>query len=295
MSPIHSGGAIHYGNHSSPPSTPTPTQGSTYYNTNGKKKYLHNGTDWFAFTTATPYSGANITHWWKSEGIQGNDVWDDAKGGHTINRTGADTLTYTVNDSNFNNHKTLSNNADSSAGLMTDTNGNNTFWNANNEAFSVLIACRKTAHNGSGWGDTVFAQGINNGPTGTWCMGIYGDHSWGGQYGESLGQPGSSGLTGSLPYKGILCVRQASNGTGDMLFWQSGQSSWTSRGTSSGWPSSLPSGGYDCLNFFNVESPSHNQHRFSGTIAEIAYYKGTQIDNTERDACKDYMTDKFGI
>ena len=40
---------------------------------------------------------------------------------------------------------------------------------------------------------------------------------------------------------------------------------------------------------------SHNQHRFTGTIAEIAYYKGTQIDNTERDACKDYMVEKFGI
>ena len=142
MSPIHSGGAIHYGNHSSPPSTPTPTQGSTYYNTGGKKKYLHNGTDWFAFTTATPYSGANITHWWKSEGIQGNDVWSDEKGGYDLNRQGADTLTYTVNDSNFNNHKTLTNGADSTACMITATGGNNTFWIAINDAFSVLIACR---------------------------------------------------------------------------------------------------------------------------------------------------------
>ena len=295
MSPIHSGGAIHYGNHASAPTSPAPTEGSTYYNTGSDKKFLHNGSDWYAFTTEAPFAGSNITHWWKSEGIQGNDVWDDAKGGHTINRIGSDTLTYSTGDANFNGLKTLSNNADSTAALMTDTNGNNTFWNANNEAFSILIACRKTAHVGGGWGDTIFAQGINPGPTGSWCMGIYGDHSWGGQYGESLGQNGNSGLSGSLPYKGIFCVRQASNGTGNSYFWQSGTSSWSTRGTSTAWPSGLPSGGYDCLNFFNVESPSHNQHRFVGTIAEIAYYKGTSIDNTERDACKNYMVDKFGI
>ena len=295
MSPIHSGGAIHYGNHAAAPNTPTPTEGSTYYNTAGKKKYLHNGTDWYSFTTETPFAGTNITHWWKSEGIQSNDLWNAAKGGKNLQRSGVDTLTYTTSDSNFNGNQSISNNADSTANMQTDTDGNNTFWSANSEAFSILIACRKTQHNGSGWGDTVFAQGVSSGPNGDWCMGLYGDHSWGGQYGESLGQPGSSGLSGSLPYKGILCVRQASNGTGDMLFWQSGQSSWISRGTSSGWPSSLPSNGYSRLRFFNAENPSHNQHRFTGTIAEIAYYKGTQIDNNERDAVKDYMTNKFGI
>ncbi len=295
MSPIISGGAIHYGNHASAPTSPAPTEGSTYYNTANDKQYLHNGTSWYSFNVATPFTGNNITHWWKSEGIQGNDVWSDEKGGYDLNRHGADTLTYTTSDSNFNNHKTLTNGANSTVNMQTDTGGNNTFWNANNEAFSILIACRKTAHNGSGWGDTVFAQGINSGPDGDWCMGIYGDHSWGGQYGESLGQPGASGLSGSLPYKGILCVRQSSSGSGDMLFWQSGTSAWSSRGSSSGWPSNLPSGGYNRLRFFNAENVSHNQHRFTGTIAEIAYYKGTQIDNAERDACKDYMVDKFGI
>tara|TARA_Y100001963_G_C6757666_1_gene437769 strand:- start:261 stop:1148 length:888 start_codon:yes stop_codon:yes gene_type:complete len=295
MSPIHSGGAIHYGNHAAAPTNPAPTQGSTYYNTGDNKKYLHNGTDWYTFTTTLAFDGANITHWWKSEGIQSNDLWNAAKGGKNLQRSGADTMTYTSSDSNFNGKQSISNNADSTANMQTDTDGVNTFWNANSEAFSVLVACRKTQHNGSNWGDSVFVQGVSSGPDGDWCIGIYGDHSWGGQYGESLGQPGSSGLSGSLPYTGILCIRQASNGTGDSLFWQSGQTSWISRGTSSGWPSSLPNNGYSRLRIFNAESPSHNAHRFTGTIAEIAYYKGTQIDNTERDACKDYMVEKFGI
>jgi len=298
MSPIHSGGAIHYGNHASAPTSPAPTEGSTYYNTGMDKKYLHNGTDWYSFTTAAPFAGSNITHWWKSEGIQGNDVWDAAKGGKGLSRGGADGLVYSTSDSNFNNQKTLSNNASQNSYLMTATDGDNTFWNANNEAFSFLIACRKTAHNGgSSWTDTLMSQGPSPGPDGAWCIGIYGDHSWGGQYGESFGAGNNgSGLTGSLPYTGILMCRVASNGSsGELSFWQSGQSSWSSRGTSSAWPSNLPSGGYDCLTFFNTENNSHNGHRFTGTIAEIAYYKGSRIDNTERDACKDYMVEKFGI
>ena len=42
MSPLYVGGAIDYGNKSSAPTSPSPTEGSMYYHTGQDKKYLYN-------------------------------------------------------------------------------------------------------------------------------------------------------------------------------------------------------------------------------------------------------------
>ena len=75
MSPIHCGGAIDYGNKSSAPTSPAPTEGSMYYHTGQDKKYLYNGSAWQSFTTVAPYTGGAATHWWTQAGLTGNDGW----------------------------------------------------------------------------------------------------------------------------------------------------------------------------------------------------------------------------
>ena len=39
----------------------------------------------------------------------------------------------------------------------------------------------------------------------------------------------------------------------------------------------------------------HNGHRFEGAYAEIGYFKNLRIDDTTRNAWKDYLVAKFSF
>ena len=36
-------------------------------------------------------------------------------------------------------------------------------------------------------------------------------------------------------------------------------------------------------------------HRYQGVVADIAYWKGTKVSDTERDLYKDYAVEEYGL
>ena len=77
--------------------------------------------------------------------------------------------------------------------------------------------------------------------------------------------------------------------------WQeSGQSSFTTIASASSLPSSLPGSGFDRLSVGNFRTTSTN-HEWSGTIAEIVYYKGVRVSDEELSRFSTYAKAKFSI
>ena len=291
MSPIIVGGRTLFGSLSSQPTGITTTAGSQYYDTTDDKMKVYNGTAWADVGGVINFLGTNATHWWKSEGIVSNTAWNAERGSINFGAGGSGTLTYNASDSNFNGHRTISQAADQSRFLQAGGSGTNgTFWDSTS-AFSVIVAFRKTAHIGGTWGDCLFVQQRNGQPDAGWAIDIEGDHTWNGSYGETFGNYGSF----SFPQKGIMCVRCGANGaSSQVLWWPSGASSWTQLATGTNYPSSI-SNFYDGICLFNFDGATHNGHRFEGAIAEVGYFKNLRIDDTTRDAWKDYLVTKFGF
>lgn len=291
MSPLIVGGRTIFGALSSQPTGITTTAGSQYYDTTDSKMKVYNGTEWAEIGGAAAFAGTNATHWWKSEGISSNTSWVAARGSVDFAAGGSGNLTLTTNDANFNGHRTISQAADQSRFLQAGGSGSNgAFWNGS-QAFSVILAFRKTAHIGGTWGDCLFVHQRNGQPDASWAIDIEGDHTWSGSYGETFGNYGSF----SFPQKGLMCVRcGASGASSQVLWWPSGASSWTTLATGSNYPSSI-SNFYDGICLFNIDGATHNGHRFEGAIAEVAYFKDLRIDDTTRDAWKDYLVNKFSF
>ena len=290
MSPIHVGNRKISGSLASDPVGVSTSAGSIYYNTTDDKLRVYDGTAWADVGGLENFAGTDATHWWKSEGIATANSWVATRGGVNFSAGGTGSLTYTASDSDFNTHNSIGQSSDQYRYLTADTNSNGSFWDASS-AFSVILVIKKTAHIGGTWGDTLFAQQWNGQPDGSWAIDIEGDHTWGGGYGETFGNYGSF----SFPQKGIVCIRCGSNGaSSQVLWWPSGASSWTQLATGTNYPSSI-SNFYDGICLFNFDGATHNGHRFEGAYAEVAYFKNLRIDDTTRDAWKDYLVSKFGF
>ena len=300
--PILTGGIINYGQRTANPTSPTPTEGSQYWHTTENTQYIYDGTDWYPVKITLDWPNENtVTHWWKSEGIQSATAWNAETGGANFGTQSMVTnnLVYTASDSNFNNNKTISFNeaGDANASGMSLLSGD--YWHGSDTAFSVAIVMRKTDHNsGSSLGDGLFTQVYNNATEGGWSVDISGDHTWGGQYGEQVG--GISGYNSasnySTPKKGIFCFRCGANGAASEYKWcPSGSSSFTNLATHGSAPSSLPTNNYTRLTIGNFYDTTSSNHEWSGTIAEIAYWKNLRVDDEELGRFLTYAKAKFNF
>ena len=290
MSPIHVGNRKISGSLASDPVGVSTSAGSIYYNTTDDKLRFYNGTAW-ADVGAVSFAGDNATHWWKSEGIASADSWIAERGSVNFAAGGSGSLTYTASDSDFNSQKSIGQiSVNQYRYLTADTGSNGGFWDGSG-AFSAILAFKKTAHIDANWGDSLFVQQRNGAPDGSWAIDIEGDHTWGGQYGETFGNYGSF----SFPQKGIMCIRCGTNAANSEVLWcPAGSSSWTTLSTGSNYPSNI-SNFYDAINLFNITGATHSGHRFEGKICEVAYFKNLRVSDTTRDAWKDYIKTKFGF
>lgn len=289
MSPLYVKGLIDYGQQSQDPTSPSPTEGSKYWHTGDNRKYVYNGSKWEKLDAGQlVFDYSNTTHYWPSENIASTTSWTAEKGGAGANfvaGSGSGEMTYSASDSNFNGQKSLTTTAGDTS-LRTSTQSEDTYWDGS-EAWSVMVVIRKTAQgSGSGYGDGLFIQTRNSDALGSWSHDITGDHTWGGEFGEVY----TSAASYTYPQKGILLVRMSANGGSGQMAFHDG-SSWSEKATFSSLPSSLPTN-MDSINIFNFQTASSN-HDYIGSIAEIAYYKGTRIDDTERDAFTSYAVSKF--
>jgi len=291
MSPLYVKGTIDYGQQSASPTSPTPTEGSKYWNTAENRKYVYNGTGWEKLADGTiQWDYSNTTHYWPSDNIASITSWTAAKGGAGANfvaGAGGGEMTYTSSDSNMGGQKSLTTTA-GDTGLVTSTQTEDVYWDGT-EAWSVMVVMRKTSQNSGGTlGDGCFVQGRAGQVSGSWSLDITGDHTWSNDFGEVFGSAGA--YSPGYPAKGIMLVRMSANGASGQLAWHNG-TSWSERDTCSSLPSSLPSD-FDSINIFNFDNTSSN-HDYSGSISEIAYYKGTRISDTERDSFTTYALSKF--
>jgi len=292
MSPLIVGGRTIFGALSSQPTGITTTAGSEYYDTTQNKEYLYNGTGWFAKTTEAPFNGDEATHWWKSEGITSATTWTAERGGYNFTAGGSGTLTVNTSDGSFNNQQTIGQSGvDQYRYMLADSGSNGTFWNAS-QAWSDIVVFEKTTHIGGTWGDSLFNQQWNGQPDGSWSIDIEGDHTWGGSYGEVVG---NTTPPGSYPQRGIMCARMGASGaSGELSYWSDGATSWYQLATWSSLPSGI-SNSYDALGLFNFEGATHTGHRFNGKYAEVAYFKDLRITDSTRNDWKNYLVEKFAF
>jgi len=294
MSPLIVGGRTIFGALSSQPTGITTTAGSEYYDTTDSKMKFYNGTDWAELsTTSSNFAGTDATHWWKNEGIVSATSWTAEKGGFNFAQSLNGSLTYSATDSNFNNLKSITNNTSDTVGLYVAGSAGD-FWDGSS-GYSVIVVMRKTQHNsGTSYGDCVFSQTRNDTVAdGSLSIDLVGDHSWGGQYGEQLGYIAPPG---SYPQKGILLLRVGANGANTSLeWWPAGGSSWSVRGTASSFANGVSGNNYKGVSLFNFQHGAANSHRYTGSIAEVAYFKNLRISDSTRDAWKNYIVSKFGF
>ena len=298
--PILTGGIINYGQRTANPSSPTPTEGSQYWHTTENTQYIYDGTNWNPVKVTLPWEQENtVTHWWKSEGIQSKTLWNAQTGGANFVAGHTDHMNYNSSDSGFNNQKTLDFNQgdDSNFGMLQTASGS--YWGGADEAWSVIVVMEKTDHNsGTGYGDGMFIQVYNDTTNGSWSVDISGDHTWNNAYGEQVG--GISGYNTpsdySTPKKGIFCFRCDANGAASEYKWcPSGSSSFTNLATSGSAPSSLPTNNYTRLTIGNFYDTTSSNHEWSGTIAEIAYWKNLRVDDEELGRFLTYAKTKFNF
>ena len=302
MAPIHLGTSdvkINYGVKTAAPTSPSPTEGSEYWHKTENKKYVYNGTGWATFDVTEPWNASNTaTHWWTQAGLTGNDGWTAEKGSQNLTRYEEDELVYTATDSDFNNKKSISGGVSSATDACLGTSqalGNGSMWNARNEAFSALIVCKKTNNNHSfGKGDALFTHMDSWATSGNhWSFEPGGDHIWH-QGGELWEDNNIGNVPGGVPCTGIYFIKMDSSGNGGAYWFNDGATSWTTLGTASGWPSNGP-GSNSCvgLSFFGIGA--YSNHSFRGKIADIAYWKGTSLGDTERDRYKDWAKGEYGL
>ena len=300
--PIFTGGIINYGQRTSNPTSPTPTEGSQYWHTTENTQYIYDGTNWNPVKVTLPWEQENTaTHWWKSEGIASNSSWVAQVGGQNFTPGDATNIVYNSSDSAFNNHKTLDFNiANNNNYSRLETNEvDNGYWDPP-EAWSVILVIDKFDQNDTSLGDGLFIQTYNSTTSGSWSVDLSGDHTWSNSYGEQVQAISgyadhNYGSNGANSKKGIFCFRCGSNGASSNYMWQeSGQSSFTTIASASSLPSSLPGSGFDRLSIGNFRTTSTN-HEWSGTIAEIVYYKGVRVSDDELSRFSTYAKAKFSI
>ena len=189
-----------------------------------------------------------------------------------------------------------------SGSLRTSNEDQNQWWNGN-DAFTVIMALRKDGHaSGSSLGDSFWAFNYNtvasNGNTGGWGFGPFGDHSWGGQYGEIFGYTGSQFENQftmfSYPWNGLFMVRShASFGYCELSV--NGGHGWHPLEMRHSRPSSLPSSNYRSLSILNNACENSSSHNAIGRVAECAYWRNKRLGGAELEAVTRDWCNKFNL
>ena len=247
------------------------------------------------------WQGGTAMAWWKSEDMVSVSSWPAAKGGSDANLVSHATsgLSYNSSDSSFNGHKTMEHSGNNTGGLHT-TNDNVGYWWNGNDAFTVIMAMRKEQHNGgASYGDSFFVHNVNGvggGANSSWSIGPYGDHTWGGQYGEMWGgiQNYFEGLEMrfSFPWRGLFMVRMSGGYDYGELSVNSG-SGWKRLDQRHNGPSGLGSS-WRALSIF-TNSSSNSGHSGTGRIAEWAYWRNKRLGGNELDAVTKSWCNKFNF
>ena len=247
------------------------------------------------------WQGGTAMAWWKSEDIVSVSSWPAAKGGSDANLVSHATsgLSYNSSDSSFNNHKTIQHSGNNTGGLHTSNDDIGYWWNGN-DAFTVIMAMRKEQHNGgSSYGDSFFVHNVNGvggQATSSWSIGPYGDHTWGGQYGEMWGgiQNYFEGLEMrfSFPWRGLFMVRMSGGFDYGELSVNAG-SGWKRLDLRHNPPSGLGSS-WRALSIF-TNSAANSGHSGTGRIAEWAYWRNKRLGGNELDAVTKSWCNKFNL
>ena len=246
------------------------------------------------------WNGGTAMGWWKSEDMVSTSSWPAAKGGSDANLVnghgGTSGLSYSSNDSVFNGKKSIRLTGANGGSLRT-TNTTEDYWWNGTEAFTMIMACRKEGHQGgSSYGDAFFVQNTrtDNNNDGSWGMCPFGDHTWGGSYGEIWNLTPFEGVHGefSYPWKGLFMVRLEANGQQAEICVNSGHG-WTPLELRHNLPSSIDTS-FHALSILNFQA-SAGGHNAQGRIAEWAYWKNKRLAGNELESVTRTWCEKFQL
>ena len=246
------------------------------------------------------WNGGTAMGWWKSEDMVSTSSWPAAKGGSDANLIngygGTSGLSYNSNDSVFNGKKSIRLTGANSGSLRT-TNTTEDYWWNGTEAFTMIMACRKEGHQGgSSYGDAFFVQNTrtDNNNDGSWGMCPFGDHTWGGSYGEIWNLTPFEGVHGefSYPWKGLFMVRLEANGQQAEICVNSGHG-WTPLELRHSLPSSIDTS-FHALSILNFQGAAGG-HNAQGRIAEWAYWKNKRLAGNELESVTRTWCEKFQL
>ena len=252
------------------------------------------------------WQGGTATAWWKSEDIVSETSWPAAKGGTDANFVngagGSNGISYIASDSLFNSNKTVSMSSGGSGSLRTSNEDQNRWWN-NNDAFTMIMALQKDGHHsGSSLGDSAFAINYTTAGSGSnvggWGFCPFGDHTWGGQYGEMFAYTGAlfedNFMQFSYPFRGLFMIRMGANFDYGELSVNAGHG-WHPLEMRHSGPSSLPGSNFRSISILNNSSENSSSHNFEGRVAECAWYKGKRLGGNELDTITKHWCNKFNL
>ncbi len=252
------------------------------------------------------WQGGTATAWWKNEDMVSNSSWPAAKGGTDANfvsgNGGTNGITLNSTDSTFGGKKSMEMSSGGSGSLRTSNEDQNQWWDGN-DAFTVIMALRKDGQgSGSSYGDGFwvfnYTTAASNGNSGGWSVGPFGDHSWGGQYGEIFGYTGSQFENQftmfSYPWNGLFMVRAHAN-FGYCELSVNGGHGWHPLEMRHSRPSSLPSNNFRALSILNFSSENSSSHNAQGRVAECAYWRNKRLGGAELEAVTRDWCNKFNL
>lgn len=292
MAPIFVGGRRILGALSADPTTGL-AAGDEYFNTTDNIKRIYNGNSWVSLGISGPAINT-ATNWWKNEDIAGTAGtwnWADSAGSQnmTYNLNGGGNSDITIATSSDLGNKNVFKKTSATYGhLLTNTTTAGTF-HTNGNSWTAMVVYNKTAHQGTtAYGDAMFVHDRNGASPqdGAWSLDVAGDHTWGGSFNESFGT-NTTGTT--VPNKGIVMFRfNGGNGTIERYI----NNAWTTLDTATSQPTNAA---YTSISLFSFHDASNTSHMYIGEIAEVAFWKGTSISDSERDAWATYLSAKFSI
>ena len=252
------------------------------------------------------WQGGTATTWWKNEDMVSNSSWPAAKGGTDANlisgNGGTNGLTLNNTDSTFNGKKSMEMSSGGSGSLRTTNEDQNQWWNGT-DPFTVIMVMRKESHTGGGsYGDAFwvfnYTTAASNGNSGGWSVGPFGDHSWGGQYGEIFGYTGTqfanSFIDFAYPFNGLFMVRSYNNFGYCELSVNAG-GGWHPLEMRHSRPGSLPSNNFRALSILNFSSENSSSHNAHGRVAECAYWRNKRLAGAELEAVTRHWCEKFQL
>ena len=182
-------------------------------------------------------------------------------------------------------------------GLRT-TNQTVNYWFDGDDAWTMIMALRKNGHNGgSSYGDAAFVMNVSSSnATQSWAMGPFGDHSWGGSYGEMWGGLSSqfedNFMYFSYPFRGLFMVRMNANYDFGEISVNAG-SGWKRLEMRHDGPGSIGTTFRELSIFTNAAGNSG--HSFDGRIAEWAYWRNKRLAGVELECVTRHWCEKFQL